>query len=51
MSDMRKASKLIASLVNRFCVLVYDHRGMGRSTMDEVPAHYSMAGYAARFST
>ena len=47
MQDMRRSAAFLNSLSRRFRVLVYDHRGMGRSTMDTDPTHYSMAGYAA----
>lgn len=47
MSDVRRADALRMQFAKSFHVLLYDHRGMGRSTMDVEAARYTMERYAA----
>eukprot|EP00966_Prymnesium_polylepis_P225478 5215921-Prymnesium_polylepis.1 len=39
--------QVIATYKDRFHLLLFDHRGTGRSTLDRDPDHYSMEAFAA----
>lgn len=47
MSDVRRADVLRRQFAKSFHVMLYDHRGMGRSTMDVEASRYTMERYAA----
>ena len=40
------AKSVINALKSRFYLLIFDHRGTGRSTLDTTPSHYSMRQFA-----
>jgi len=47
MCDMRRFTATYQAFVHQDClVLSFDHRGMGRSTMDMDESHYTMETYA-----